>query len=115
MRNGRSEERHDLVADVSVDGTAEALDYFVYGLKNTPDDRMQVLGVEMLQQIGVSGQVSEKDRNVATLASRAAETRSRRLHRIRVGVRGLQLQPAAAAISVVGIVTEAALRTGMQQ
>jgi hypothetical protein len=72
-----------------VDGTAEALDYFVYGLKNPPDDRMQVLGIEMLQQIGVSGQVSEKDRDVATLARRATEARSRWLHRIRVGIRGL--------------------------
>jgi hypothetical protein len=115
MCDGRSEERHDLVADVSVDGTAETLDYFVYGLKDTSDDRMQVLGVEMLQQIGVPGQISEKNRNVSTLARRAAETRSRCLHRNRVGGRGLQLQSAAAAISVVGIVREAAFRTGMRQ
>ena len=70
MRDGRAEDRHDRVADVLVDATAEALDDRVDRAEVPLEHPMDVLGILLLGQPRVAAQVGEQDGDGSALGFR---------------------------------------------
>jgi hypothetical protein len=70
VRHRRAEDRHDVVADVLVDGPAVALDLLAEPHERSVDERLHVLGVHPLGDRGVAGQVGEQDGHLAALLGR---------------------------------------------
>ena len=67
MGHRGAEERHDVVADVLVDGAAVALDLVTESKQRAVDLRLHLLGVHSLGECGVTGQVREQHGHLAAL------------------------------------------------
>jgi len=66
--DGRPEQGHDAVADVFVDAAAIALDDAVDEPEEPGQQGMDLLGVELVGELGVVGQVGEQHRHLSPLA-----------------------------------------------
>ncbi|CAA9583896.1 MAG: hypothetical protein AVDCRST_MAG88-3679 [uncultured Thermomicrobiales bacterium] len=62
-----AEHRHDVVADVLVDGPAEALDLLAQPPQRAVDQRLDRLGIHALGHRGVAGEIGEEDRDLTSL------------------------------------------------
>jgi hypothetical protein len=68
--HGSAEQRHDVVADVLVDGAAVALDLVAQPQQRAVHLRLHLLGVQALGECGVSGQVREQHGHLAPFLGR---------------------------------------------
>jgi hypothetical protein len=81
VRDGRAEDRHDVVADVLVDRPAEALDLLAEAAQAAVDHRLHELGIHALGHCRVAGDVGEQDGDPAPfLGQRGVRDASRLCH-----------------------------------
>ena len=68
VRYRRSEQRHEPVAAVLVDGAFEAVNFGGDQLEAALNDAMDLLGIELLAERGVVREISEQDGHLPPLA-----------------------------------------------
>ena len=70
MGDGGTKERHHLIANMTVYGSAVAFDGTVNGLQDAPNCFVQILGVEQFRHPGIARNVREHDSDLAAFSCR---------------------------------------------